>query len=202
MQQLVLIDDGLCISQDHLSIELQTGFLSETQANKLLKHLIATTSWQQPKLKVYGKWHRTPRLVRFVGDPNLNYKYSNTLHDTQAWTTALTALKKRIEALSGKAYNCVLLNYYRDGQDTMGWHADDEAELGQQPTIASLSIGAARDIHFKPKIGGALIKLNLPCGSLLLMRGQTQEYWLHHIPKRAQCDSPRINLTFRQIMAS
>lgn len=200
MQQLDLIDDSFCISQDHLSIRLQPGFLSQIQADKLLAQLIETTAWQQPKLKVYGKWHRTPRLVSFVGEPNLNYKYSNTLHDTQSWTATLSNLKKRVEAFSGESFNCVLLNYYRDGQDTMGWHADDEPELGPRPTIASLSIGAARDIHFKPKAGGELIKLNLPCASLFLMKGQTQQYWLHHIPKRAQCDTPRINLTFRQIL--
>jgi alkylated DNA repair dioxygenase AlkB len=202
MQQLDLIDDSFCISQDHLSIKLQTGFLSEIQANELLAQLIATTSWQQPKLKVYGKWHHTPRLVRFIGDPNLDYKYSNTQHDTQPWTSTLISLKQRVEVFSGETYNCVLLNYYRDGQDTMGWHADDEAELGLQATIVSLSIGAARDIHFKPKTGGELIKLTLPCGSLLLMKGQTQQYWLHHIPKRARCDTPRINLTFRKILTS
>lgn len=199
MQQLDLINSGFSISRDHLSLNLHTGFLAASEADALLQQLIETTNWQQPKLKVYGKWHPTPRLISFHSHGGLNYKYSNTLHTTQAWTPALSDLKQRIEAISNTQYNAVLLNYYRDGQDTMGWHADDEPELGNRPTIASLSIGAPRDIHFKPKHGGKLIKINLPSGSLLLMDGQTQNRWLHHIPKRAKCLIPRINLTFRMI---
>ncbi len=193
------IGDNLIIERDYLSLKLQPNFLSTDQADTLLDELIATTRWQQPRIKVYGKWHKSPRLVQFVGDQNLTYKYSKTLHAPQAWTPTLKRLKQGVEQFCEAKFNAVLLNYYRNGQDTMGWHADNEPELGPQPIIASLSVGAARDMHFKSKAGGELIKLNLNSGSLLLMRGETQKYWQHHIPKRLCCRKPRINLTFRMI---
>lgn len=199
MQQLDLMDSDLSIRRKHLSLNLQTTFLSAGEADRLLHQLIKTTAWQQPRLKVYGKWHLSPRLIQFYGDAHLEYRYSNMQQKPLAWTSILRDIKHRIEACSTKQYNSTLLNYYRDGQDTMGWHADDESVLGEQPVIASLSIGAARDIHFKPKNGGELIKLSLPSGSLLIMEGKTQAHWLHHIPKRARCKVPRINLTFRMI---
>ena len=197
--QLDFIGDNQIIEHNHLSLELQPDFLSSAQADALLDELIHTKQWQQPQIKVYGKWHKSPRLVQFVGDQNLVYKYSKTLHATQAWTPRLKKLKQHVEKYCEAKFNAVLLNYYRDGQDTMGWHADDEPELGSHPVIASLSVGATRDMHFKPKAGGELIKLSLNPGSLLLMRGETQKYWQHHIPKRLRCQAPRINMTFRMI---
>ena len=102
--------------------------------------------------------------------------------------------------MAEREFNAVLLNYYRNGHDTMGWHADDEPELGQQPVIASLSLGASREIFFKPKHGkGTRIALTLTSGSLLIMREETQRRWLHHIPKRTRCRPPRVNLTYRRI---
>ena len=188
--------------RDHLDIELYTGFLQDQHARQLLRHLIKSTPWQQPRLKVWGKWHLTPRLVAFYGDPERRYSYSENPHTALNWTAELTGLKQRIENAHAQRYNAVLLNYYRDGQDTIGWHADDEAELGERPTIASLSLGAARDMHFRSRSGDHRpIHLNLPSGSLLLMRGDTQHYWQHHLPRRARCTEPRINLTFRYIHA-
>jgi alkylated DNA repair dioxygenase AlkB len=203
MQQLDWLDKTLYINRNHLSIRLLPKFIDAGEADTLLKHLIELTAWQQPRIKVYGKWHPTPRLVSFYGDAQLSYGYSETLHGPQPWTAKLSELNSRLSRMSCKKFNSVLLNYYRDGRDTMGWHADDEIELGTQPTIASLSLGAARDIHFKSKTGkDELIKLNLVAGSLLIMEGDTQQYWLHHIPKRAKCTTPRINLTFRNIIAT
>jgi alkylated DNA repair dioxygenase AlkB len=202
MQQLDRLDKTLNINRNHLSIRLLPGFIDAGEADTLLKHLIEVTAWQQPRIKVYGKWHPTPRLVSFYGYAPLSYGYSDTLHEPQPWTEKLSDLNARLSRMPCKRFNSVLLNYYRDGRDTMGWHADDEKELGTQPTIASLSLGAARDIHFKSKSGeDELIKLNLASGSLLIMEGDTQQYWLHHIPKRAKCTTPRINLTFRNIIA-
>ncbi|MCP4008733.1 MAG: alpha-ketoglutarate-dependent dioxygenase AlkB [Proteobacteria bacterium] len=200
MQQRDWLDPSLDISRKHLAIRLLPEFISSARADILLKHLIDNTPWQQPRVKVYGKWHPTPRLVSFYADEKLSYGYSQTLHGALPLTTTLFDLKTRISQLTSIPFNAVLLNYYRDGRDTMGWHADDEKELGVQPTIASLSLGAARDIHFKSRNGGEeLVKLNLPSGSLLIMDGDTQHYWLHHIPKRAKCTTPRVNLTFRNI---
>ncbi|MEE9446663.1 MAG: alpha-ketoglutarate-dependent dioxygenase AlkB [Arenicellales bacterium] len=208
MQQLDFINSSRNLFQrEHLSLALTENFLSVDKSKILLHHLIEVTQWQQPRIKVYGKWHLTPRLLQFYGDEGLVYEYSKTLRGTLAWTQTLFELKTRVSNATGADYNCVLLNYYRDGQDTMGWHADDEPELGVQANIASLSLGANRDIHFKPKATAKItthetIKLALPSGSLLTMQGDTQEYWLHHIPKRARCHAPRINLTFRAIHPS
>lgn len=203
MQQLDWLDKTLDINRNHLSIRLLPDFIDADEADTLLKHLIEVTAWQQPRIKVYGKWHPTPRLVSFYGDAQRSYGYSKTLHGPQPWTAKLSELNSRLSRISCKKFNTVLLNYYRDGRDTMGWHADDEKELGTRSTIASLSLGAARDIHFKSKSGkDELIKLNLASGSLLIMEGDTQQYWLHHIPKRARCTTPRINLTFRNIIAT
>ena len=203
MLQKDWLDDALVIRRDNLSIQLLPEFISSGEGNTLLKQLIKNTPWQQPRIKVYGKWHPTPRLVSFHGDEQLLYGYSQTLHGPQPWSNALLDLKNRVCSQSCQSFNSVLLNYYRNGQDTMGWHADDEKELGKQATIASLSVGAARDIHFKSKAGnGEVIKLNLPSGSLLIMDGNTQHNWLHHIPRRAKCITPRINLTFRNILTT
>jgi alkylated DNA repair dioxygenase AlkB len=200
MQQRDWLDPAVKIRRNHLAIRLLPEFISSTRADILLKHLIDTTPWQQPRVKVYGKWHPTPRLVSFYADEQLSYGYSQTLHGALPLTTTLSNLKARISRLTSIPFNAVLLNYYRDGRDTMGWHADDEKELGIQPAIASLSLGAGRDIHFKSRNGDEeLVKLNLPSGSLLIMDGDTQHYWLHHIPKRAKCTTPRVNLTFRNI---
>ena len=201
MLQKDWLNDALSIHRDKLSIQLLPDFISANEANTLLKHLIENIVWQQPRIKVYGKWHPTPRLVSFHGDKQLVYGYSETLHGTQRWSNVLLDLKTRVCLQTAQHFNSVLLNYYRNGQDTMGWHADDEKELGRQATIASLSVGAARDIHFKSKTGnGEMIQINLPPGSLLIMDGDTQHNWLHHIPKRAKCITPRINLTFRNIL--
>ncbi len=202
MQQLDLLNpEPLEIRRGGLSLLLIPDFLNAQQSSELFTHLAKNTPWQQPRIRVYGKWHPTPRLVSFYGDPGLRYQYSSTLHGTLPWTPQLQAVRQSIETQFRQSFNCVLLNQYRDGQDSMGWHADDEAELGEQATIASLSLGAARDIHFKSRSAkGEKICLSLPHGSLLLMTGDTQKYWLHHVPRRARCKQARINLTFRTIL--
>ncbi len=204
MQQLDLLNpEPLEIRRDGLSLLLIPDILSAQQSSELFTHLAESTPWQQPRLKIYGKWHPTPRLVSFYGDPGLRYQYSRTLHGSLTWTPRLLALKQSIAQYCQCDFNCVLLNQYRDGQDTMGWHADDEPELGHQPTIASLSLGTARDIHFKSRTAkGEKFSLTLAAGSLLIMSGDTQKHWLHHVPKRARCTQARINLTFRHIKAS
>lgn len=209
MRQLDFLHEGrpdkgaIEIKRDGLLLKFIPDFLSSQASEDLLRLLIQDTPWQQPELKVYGKWHPTPRLVSFYGDKGLHYRYSSALHGTLNWTPELRTLKQSIAQYCQCAFNCVLLNHYRDGQDTMGWHADDEPELGYQPTIASLSLGAVRDIHFKSHVAkGKKISLTLPGGSLLIMSGSTQQHWLHHVPKRSRCTQARINLTFRHIKTS
>lgn len=156
--------------------------------------------WQQPLVTVYGRQHVTPRLVSFVGDPGLSYQYSGLSHATEPWPDSLTCIRDQLQADTGYDFNCALLNYYRDGNDCMGYHSDDEPELGPSPCIASISLGAERDFCFKPKLGGGKMqKLCLGSGSLLLMLPPTQQNWQHALPVRRGVKQGRINITFRNL---
>jgi alkylated DNA repair dioxygenase AlkB len=165
----------------------------------LLERLMAESPWRQEEITVYGKAYRQPRLSAWYGD--LGYSYSGIRLEPEPWTSTLLDIKARIEKLAGHEFNSVLLNYYRDQNDKMGMHSDDETELGRQPVIASLSLGESRTLLLRHKTRKdlATIKLPLSSGSLLVMRGDTQHYWRHGInAERAHC-GPRINLTFRTI---
>jgi len=166
---------------------------------RLLDRLIEESPWRQESITVYGKNYRQPRLSAWYGD--LGYSYSGIRLEPEPWTNTLLDIRGRIEKLARHEFNSVLLNYYRDQNDKMGMHSDDETELGQQPVIASLSLGESRTLMFRHRTRKdlATIKLPLPSGSLLVMRGDTQQHWRHGInAERAHC-GPRINLTFRTI---
>jgi alkylated DNA repair dioxygenase AlkB len=167
--------------------------------DSLLQELIESTDWRQEEITVYGKSYLQPRLSAWHGD--LSYSYSGIRLEPLPWTPILLDLKARVEALTGNEFNSVLLNYYRDQNDSMGMHSDDERELGPQPAIASLSLGEDRRFLLKHKTRKDLktVKLVLHSGSLLLMRGDTQQYWRHGINKETRSCGPRINLTFRAI---
>lgn len=167
--------------------------------DSLLQELIESTDWRQEEIIVYGKPYLQPRLSAWHGD--LSYSYSGIRLEPLPWTPILLDLKARVEALTGNEFNSVLLNYYRDQNDSMGMHSDDERELGPQPAIASLSLGDERRFLLKHKNRKDLktVKLALHSGSLLLMRGDTQQYWRHGINKETRPCGPRINLTFRAI---
>ena len=166
----------------------------------LLQELIDTTDWRQEQITVYGKPYLQPRLSAWHGD--LSYSYSGIRLEPRPWTPTLLAIKARVEALTGQAFNSVLLNYYRNQSDSMGMHSDDERELGQQPAIASLSLGEQRTFLLKHKTRKDLktVRLDLPPGSLLLMRADTQRHWRHGINKERKPCGPRLNLTFRAII--
>lgn len=181
-------------------IEYRTGFLGQEEAFELYDALQEQTDWQQDTIKVYGKSHLTPRLTSWVGDSWMTYRYSNNTMKPASWNPLLLSIKTKVEQATNTKFNSVLVNYYRDGGDSNGWHSDDEPELGARPIIASLSLGAARDFHLRHKIRKELKQsIALENGSLLLMRGDTQSCWQHQIPKRAQA-AGRINLTFRTII--
>ena len=165
----------------------------------LLSELINCTTWRQEEITVYGKPYLQPRLSAWHGDSG--YSYSGIRLEPAPWTPTLLDIKIRIESLTGQDYNSVLLNYYRDQNDGMGMHSDDERELGRQPAIASLSLGEERIFLLKHKSRKDLktTRLSLPCGSLLLMCGDTQRHWKHGIAKIRQTCGPRINLTFRKV---
>lgn len=181
-------------------VEYRSNFYAEGEAWSLYALLLNQTEWRQDTITVYGKAHLTPRLSSWIGESWMDYAYSNHTMKAQEWSPMLLSIKQKIEQSTGDSFNSVLLNYYRDGQDSNGWHSDDEPELGQNPIIASLSLGAPRDFHLRHKGDKSLThKMNLQHGSLLMMRGETQAHWQHHIPKRAKAEG-RLNLTFRTIV--
>lgn len=169
---------------------------------RLLEELIAGTPWRQETIRLFGKTHLQPRLIAWYGDEGASYTYSGTGFDPLPWTPRLRDLRARIEAECGASFNSVLVNYYRDQRDSMGMHSDDEPELGKAPVIASLSLGETRTLVFRHRHRKELdsVKVPLPSGSLLLMRGKTQHYWKHGINKQSRPCGPRVNLTFRRIV--
>jgi alkylated DNA repair dioxygenase AlkB len=188
------------LSLPDAEIEYYAGFLSDDVAYDHYSRLLEETNWRQELIQVYGKTYPTPRLSSWVGDAGTDYRYSNMTMTPLPWSQLLTELKQGVESISQHQYNSVLLNYYRHGQDSNGWHSDDEPELGSRPVIASLSLGAPRDFHLRHKSNQHLkYKMSLENGSLLIMRGATQQNWQHHIPKRAHAKG-RLNLTFRTIL--
>jgi alkylated DNA repair dioxygenase AlkB len=168
---------------------------------KVLRELIAETPWRAEKVTVWGKKFDQPRLIAWYGDDGRKYTYSGIEMDPNAWSPLLLMLKSVVEKVAGVSFNSALLNYYRNEQDSMGFHSDDEPELGPYPVIASLSLGEERTFVFKHKTSETLrpVKLRLTPGSLLLMKGGTQKNWKHGIQKEKAPCGPRVNITFRQI---
>ncbi len=180
---------------------LYPAFFSAPEADRLLKELRETTEWRQDTMPIFGKQVPLPRLTAWYGDPGCSYVYSGIENEPLPWTAALLEVKNAVEAPSGVVFNGVLLNRYRCGQDSMGWHSDNEPEFGEQPVIASASFGGTRTFQMKHKKRKELkASLELTHGSLLIMRGGTQANWLHQIPKTAKPVAERLNLTFRRIV--
>ncbi|MEP2937078.1 MAG: alpha-ketoglutarate-dependent dioxygenase AlkB [Gilvibacter sp.] len=176
------------------------NFLSLVEAHNLYTELLQKTPWQQDDIKVFGKVYKQPRLTALYGSNTKPYSYSGITMHPMPFTPALLSVKKKAEALAGVCFTTALLNHYRDGQDSNGWHSDDEPELGQNPVIASVSLGAKRPFKLRPKANKAATqKIWLEHGSLLLMAGSTQHYWQHQLPKSTVIKEPRINITFRVI---
>ena len=181
-------------------IEYCPAFLARSDANSLFELLLKETEWKQERIKLYGKTYDVPRLSCWMGEPDLIYGYSNMTMQIVNWSKPVLVLKDKLESETKHSFNSVLINYYRDGQDSNGWHSDDEPELGKNPIIASISLGGARDFQLRHKTKKHMRQsISLEHGSLLMMKGETQHYWQHHIPKRAKA-APRINLTFRTVM--
>lgn len=177
------------------------NFLSGAEADHYYETLLKTTPWQQDDVKVFGKVYAQPRLTSLHSNTLSSYTYSGLTLHPHPMTAELLELIRRMQTICDHEFNCVLLNLYRDGNDSNGWHADNEKELGKHPQIASVSFGAPRFFHFKHrKIKSERYKMELHHGSLLLMEGAMQEHWLHQIPKTKKLLEPRINLTFRKII--
>ncbi len=171
--------------------------LSSKLADQFYHQLVNTIDWKNDKVRIFGKQYITKRKVAWYGDLGYSYAYSNVSKVALPWTQDLLELKKVVEDTSGFSYNSCLLNLYHSGDEAMGWHSDDEKSLGKKSCIASLSLGAERKFSFKHKNSGQMVSLNLENGSLLLMKNETQTYWLHRLNKSTKIKQPRINLTFR-----
>jgi alkylated DNA repair dioxygenase AlkB len=190
--------DTLVFDMLNADIEYYTRFFDEGRANELFETLKTAIPWQQDDITVFGKTHPQPRLTSLYGNEGKQYGYSTIVMQPNPWNAILTFIKEEVEKVCEEKFTTVLLNYYRDGKDSNGWHADNEKELGRNPVIASVSLGAARMFHLKHNTADdQKLKINLEHGSLLIMKGETQHYWKHQIPKTAKPIGPRINLTFR-----
>lgn len=175
-------------------------FFSNIEANKYFNLLKKEIQWQQDDIKIFGKIYPQPRLTALYANNNKSYSYSNIKMQPITFTPTLFDIKSKIEKRLNSQFTSCLLNLYRNGQDSNGWHADNEKELGLNPVIVSLSLGAERVFHMKHRNDKKeKLKINLTNGSLLVMRGKTQHHWLHQIPKTRKKVEERINLTFRII---
>ncbi|MDX2001897.1 MAG: alpha-ketoglutarate-dependent dioxygenase AlkB [Chitinophagales bacterium] len=183
---------------DYPDIEYFPGFIEEDYFDELYH----TLQWRTGTIRLFGKEIVEPRLVAWYGEKEAAYVYSGKPLQPLPWTPLLQELRQKLQQHLQVPFNAVLCNLYRDGNDYMGWHSDNEKPMGHKPVIASLSFGAVRDFQLKHRSNKLLpvIKLSLEPGSLLVMKGDTQKYWKHQLPKRQSVKAPRINLTFRNII--
>ncbi|HHW4680088.1 MAG TPA: alpha-ketoglutarate-dependent dioxygenase AlkB family protein [Xylella taiwanensis] len=182
-------------------IFLQPGWLPFGVADALLARLLEEVPWEVHRIHIFGREVGSPRLSCWMGDPQASYRYSGTCFQPRPWLPALASLRLCLENETGAVFNSVLLNRYRHGGDAMGWHSDDESELGADPMIASLSLGASRCFVFRHRSERRLrAECVLSHGDLLLMGGTTQRYYQHALPRTSRVLGERINLTFRRIL--
>ena len=179
------------------SVTFDPAWLGENEAWALFEALYAALPWERHRIKVYGRTIDAPRLSCWIGDAA--YKYSGTVFEPHPWPAALAPVRERLARELQGDFNSVLANLYRNGADRLGFHRDSEPELGPEPLIASVSLGATRRFRFRARQGEGTLGLELSHGSLLVMSGSTQRNWLHAVPPTARTVGPRINLTFRHV---
>lgn len=195
-QRIVLEDADLLLYRGALSVE---------HADTLLDYCLTQLSWRQDHLMIAGRRIPLPRLQNWYGDSGADYAYSGLALEPLPWPEKLLEVRERIEQLTGhSSFNSALANLYRTGADSVGWHSDNEKTLGDNPVIASISLGVTRVFEMKHAVDRAQKKLRIPLshGSLLLMAGTTQRYWRHQLPKDPSITAPRVNLTFRTVTLS
>jgi alkylated DNA repair dioxygenase AlkB len=188
------------VAHNDLKIRIEEDFFNSVDSNKLLKKFISKLPWESMIIKMFGKDRKIPRLQCWIGDEGCEYRYSGKQLNRQIWSQDLIMIRKKIYKELKIDFNSVLANYYRDGKDSMGWHSDDEKELGPNPTIASISFGSERDLVFRNKISKETLAIPQTSGCLILIDGETQRNWQHSIKKTQKVIGPRINLTFRNII--
>ncbi len=181
-------------------VEYFPNVFSDTDSKYLFEKLTSNITWRQESILIFGRKVLTPRLTAWYGDAGAVYKYSGVSFDPLPWTEELLYIRSKAEALAGTTFNSVLLNLYRDGNDSMGWHSDDEPELGRDPIIASVNLGEARRFDLRLKSDHhQKQQIMLEDGSVLLMKGDLQHHWQHQVAKSGKVKGQRINLTFRTI---
>ena len=177
------------------------GFFTKGESDTYLQTLLSEIEWKQEPIKIFGKTVMQPRLTAWYGDDDKTYTYSGITMQPHFWSPALKTIKEKIETVSPVKYTSALLNLYRNGLDSMGWHRDNEKELGENPVIASVSFGGTRTFRLRNYRNKNIVKsIELTHGSLLLMQGETQHYWEHQIPKTSAPVKERVNITFRVIV--
>jgi alkylated DNA repair dioxygenase AlkB len=182
--------------QDGGTLTYDATFYGKEEADNLFEQISAETQWQQER----GRTGPFPRLTAWYADAGLTYSYSGVRHEALPWTPRLTEIRLRVQDAASASFNSLLLNLYRDGQDSIGFHSDAEPELGVNPVIASISLGAVRQFMLKHIKTGKKLKYDLAHGSLLVMGGTCQHHWVHGVPKIKTTVGARINLTFRRII--
>lgn len=183
-------------------VSMYRMFFTRSESDQFFLSLMNQTRWRQDQIRLYGKQIDLPRLTAWYGDPGKSYSYSGISMEPDPWTQTLLEIKNRVDREAQVRFNSVLLSLYRNGKDSLSWHQDDERELGEDPVIASVSFGATRSFQFryKPNKNLPKVSVELTHGSLLIMKGPTQRFWMHQVPKTSKPVDPRINLTFRVIL--
>ncbi len=190
------------VSGPGLDVVVHRMAFTNAEADAAFESLMREVPWRQDEIVLFGKRVPQPRLTAWFGDEGLEYTYSGITMQPLPLTDTLDAIRARVEGLAAQSFNTVLLNLYRHGKDGVAWHADDEADLGRQPVIASVSLGAARRFQLRRRDDPAVKReLELHHGDVVIMRGTTQDLWQHQVPKTAKQVGERINLTFRTIVA-
>ena len=195
-----MIKKEVITGYENLEIDIYQDISLDQKKNLWFKSCLNDLNWEKGFIKIFGKTHQIPRLQSWYADNGIEYTYSGKKLKRHNWNETLIEIKGEIEKITSFKFNSVLANLYRDENDSMGLHSDDEKELGNNPVIASLSLGESRDLYFKHK--NIKKSLNIPQknGQLIVMHGETQKYWKHEIKKTKKLKKPRINLTFRNII--
>jgi len=197
-----LIKKEAITGYEDLEIDLYQDKRLEEKKDLWFESCLHDLDWETGFITIFGKTHQIPRLQAWYADNKVEYTYSGKKLQRHNWNNLLLEIKEKIENITSFKFNSVLANLYRDGNDSMGLHSDDEKELGKKPVIASLSLGETREIYFKHKNKKLNLIIPQASGQLLVMHGKTQEYWKHEIKKTKKIKKPRINLTFRNIITN
>jgi alkylated DNA repair dioxygenase AlkB len=197
-----LIKKEVITGYENLEIDIYQDFSLDQKKNLWFKSCLHDLNWEKGFIKIFGKTHQIPRLQSWYADNGIEYTYSGKKLKRHNWNETLIEIKGEIEKITSFKFNSVLANLYRDGNDSMGLHSDDEKELGINPVIASLSLGESRDLYFKHKNMKKSLNIPQKDGQLIVMYGETQKYWKHEIKKTKKIKKPRINLTFRNIITN